>query len=243
MPTNRETVYLQRVLQMNPLEESTGILATRRAFQHADGDAPLFVEERPFEERQQIARECLDRLRQDFWSLDKEQLAARLNELDVADFPNLAVNVSRMKAVAERRDAFRRLEKHPHCFGQFLDGFTRLVIASPRMAVDIRREELAQARSGIAHPVYRSAREYKRIARVVEREFPELFILEEEWLRQIVRKQYRIWVPKFLPYIIAYLLTSIAVFVFLPQHILGYLFGGILVILGKFLLAEFQRKS
>lgn len=243
MPTNRETVYLQRVLQLNPLEESTGILATRRAFQHADDAAPLFVEERPFEERHRIAGECLDRLRQDFWSLDKQQLAARLNELDVTDFPDLAVGVSRMKAAAERREAFRRLEKHPHCFPQFLEGFTRLVIAAPRKAADIRRAELAQARGGIAHPVYRSAREYKRIARVVEQEFPELFVLEEEWLRKIVGKNNRIRLPKSAPYIIWYLVTAIAVFVFLPKYIIGYLVGIGMVVLVKLLLTEFQRKS
>ncbi len=230
------------MLQSNPLEESAGILASRHAFLYADEDAPVFEEELPFDERHRIAEECVGRLRRQFWSLEKSQLVAKLEELDVADFPDLAVGVGRMKSAFERWEAFERLEEHPHCFPEFLDGFKRLVIAALRTAADIRREELEISR-GASQSVYRSAREYTRIAQVVERDFPELFVLEEDWLTQIAGKESRIAFPRNTGYIIAYALIAVAVYVFLPRYFPGFLLGMAIALSFKLLFAELRKKS
>jgi len=184
--------YLVRLFELNPLEQSAEIIAARNAFLNPPDREPSGVTaDLDLTTRRQAAAQCVRELRTEFWDLDEDSLRERLERLDVGKFPQLIVAVNRMKAVAARRRSFDRLRQHRHCFAEFYDALLRIVVAAPRDAAELREQELRTLPARKGYPHYRTLGEYRRLAAVIEQEFPELFALETEWLTAIGR-----WKPK-----------------------------------------------
>lgn len=185
--SKRDVAYLRSVLKMNPLNDSKTLLAYRKAYLLADGSAPVLAEENEASPaRLEELSQQIDELRASFWTLERGELHRRLGELDVGLFPQLSVAIDRLRTVADRRDAFMRFERHPSCFPEFLDAFRRVVVAAPGQAAEMRRSALHAARTGHA---LRSPTEHRKAARVVLKKFPELAVLEEDWLTQLTEKR------------------------------------------------------
>lgn len=190
MTETREIEYARRLLQMNPLDQPVEILALRRDFLNPETDsaAPL-SESISFDDRREQTIKNIDALRKGLWTQDRQALRAQIDKIDISELPDLAVSLSRLKAVSEHLESFQKLEEHPACFPQFYEQFCTLVSASPQRVVKQRSEFLNASRKGATDPRYRSPKEYYRIAKVIRGEMPELYALEKPWLEQIITRR------------------------------------------------------
>lgn len=191
MTKSRETEYVRQLLQMNPLEQSTEIIAKRRDFLLPQDRVSHIVNEHDsFDERKEQVIKNINALRKCLWSLDSKALSQQIEAINVSEFPDLVISVTRLKAIADCRDSFRRLQKHPDCVTQFFNLFCDLVVASPQKASRLRADYFNVARKRVIEPRFRILKEHRRIALIIQREFPELYMLEKPWFNQILANQY-----------------------------------------------------
>lgn len=183
----REQEYLSRLLQMNPLGQTGEILARRQHFLNPESSARPFLDDQDlhFVDRKQQVRRQLASIRNNFWQLDARVLLKQLAELDVDEFPDLGFAVSRLQQVAKLKSSFQVLQHHHACFGEFYNQFTRLVIAAPDEAEQLRTLNQEEADFELADLDLHTTRDYRRIAEVIQKEFPELYELEKYWLNLV----------------------------------------------------------
>ena len=190
MTDSRETDYVRRLLQMNPLEQPLEILTLRRCFlKPQTGDRPVMDPSLSIYERKEQTLKNMDALRKCLWNLDDESLHEQVEAIDISELPDLAISYSRLKAVTDHRDSFRRLRKHRHCFPEFFNQFCGLVSASPQKVTERRAECMEASRKGSFDTRNRSPKDYYRIARSIQQELPELYQLEKPWLSHILSKR------------------------------------------------------
>ncbi len=190
MNETRKIDYARRLLQMNPLEQPRDILALRRDFLKPESELGNSINESvSFDDRKEQTIKNIDALRKGLWTLDSQTLRKQIEAIDISELPDLAVSLSRLKAIADHRESFQKLQDHAACFPQFYEQFCSLVSASPQRIVKLRAEYLDASRKGSIDPRYRSPREYYRIAKVIRREMPELYELEKPWLEQIITRR------------------------------------------------------
>ena len=183
--STRDIDYLQRVLSMDPRDQSQDIVAARLAWQNNDSQPEALAPVSSREDRYRDLTERVDSLRSRYWSLDEHTLQDELNQLNLDEFPDLKLAGTILQSVSSRVAAFQRLKAHPHCFPEFLDSFRNLVIAAPRQAIALRHALESDAQHGLSYPRSRSPREYRRLATTIQNEFPELAALQPSVLKQI----------------------------------------------------------
>ncbi|WP_339731054.1 hypothetical protein [uncultured Gimesia sp.] len=188
MTNSPETEYVDRILDLNPLEQSTEILAQRHAFLHPQAhSAQIFDTHSDHFERREQAVQQIQSLRNVFWSLKQPMLLQQLEQIDVTEFPDLALGLSRLRMIAELKDSFQRLKQHHACFDEFYEPFCSLVVAPPGTADELRTTLLEASRRESADFDFVGPEDYDRAASIIQREFPELYQLETYWLNQIAR--------------------------------------------------------
>lgn len=187
MTDSVETDYLSRLLQLNPLGQTEEILARRHHFLNPKSSARLFLDDQVlhFSDRKQQTRKELEAIRKNFWQINASSLLEQLEALDVDEFPDLGFAVSRLKQVAGLKSSFQRLQHHHTCFDEFFEQFSRLVIAAPDEAEKLRTSKTELTDFELADFDLHSPRDFRRIAEVIRKEFPELYELEKYWLNQI----------------------------------------------------------
>jgi hypothetical protein len=122
MTDSRETKYACRLLQMNPLEQPMEILAVRRQFLKSEARSESLIDESiSLLDRKEQTIKNLETLRKQFWLLKDEVLNQQIADIDIADFPDLALALNRLQTVANHKDSFRRLKEHPECFESFFE--------------------------------------------------------------------------------------------------------------------------
>lgn len=190
MTDSRETEYVKRLLQMNPLEQPLEILTLRRDFLKPQDDRrPVVDASLSIYERKEQTLKNMEALRKYLWNLDDESLREQVEAIDISEFPDLAISYARLKAVADHRDSFRQLRKHRHCFPEFFNQFCGLVSASPQKTTERRAECMEASRKGSFDTRNRSPKDYYRIALAIRQEMPELYQLEKPWLGHILSKR------------------------------------------------------
>ena len=190
MPTERDTVYLRRMLQQNPLDASAEILAARTMYLNpVQAASPLFEEETPHERADRRLRllKQVDRVRRMFWEWDDATLRDRLNAIHAGDFPEVVVSLEHLKAVADQREGIRRLEMHPKCVPELLSRLKRLLIASEKDAAELRStDRSAMMLPGIWYP--KAQRNLQNAAKLIRDHYPDVFALEPEWLERMLER-------------------------------------------------------
>lgn len=183
----REQDYLSRLLQLNPLGQTGEILARRDHFLNPESSARPFLDDQDlhFVDRKQQVRRQLETIRNNFWQLEVHALQTQLAALDVDEFPDLGFAVSRLQQVAKLKSSFQVLQHHHACFDDFYNQFTRLVIAAPDEAEQLRTLNQEATDFELADLDMHTTRDYRRIAEVIQKEFPELYELEKYWLNQV----------------------------------------------------------
>lgn len=224
MTETKNTDYLHKLLQMNPLEKSSEIVRLHCNFLHPQkhqvkiSDLTLDISE-----RRELTIKKLESLRKQIWTLDEIALRQEIEATNVSEFPELAVSLSKIKTITNYRESFRRLKQHPACFEQFFNQFCTLVVASPGDAGELRLSYLKASREATSG---HKPCEYRRIARVIQQEFPELEALEKVWLCQIgleskVRKS-----PKRFLVLLQITVVLLSLVTMLTMLLFGLIYGG-----------------
>lgn len=186
MTETHETDYVRQLLQMNPVEQSTEIVTLRHNFLHPQDKLGRTVnEEFSSEDRREHAIKKIEAVRKHFWSLKERMLYQQLEEIEVSEFPDLALALSRLTKIVELRASFQRLRQHYTCFEDFHDQFCALVIASPGKTDDLRMAFLDASRQEPSGFDLRGPEDYHRVVTTIQQEFPELYQLEKYWLNQV----------------------------------------------------------
>ncbi|MCH9725801.1 MAG: hypothetical protein K0U86_12970 [Planctomycetes bacterium] len=187
MTKSQKTDYLRRMLQMNPLEQSTEIVALRCQFLKVENHSENLIDDSSslFDRKEQTIKN-LELLRKQFWVLKDEVLNQQIADIDIKNFPDLALALNRLQTVANHKDSFRRLKEHPECFESFYEQFCKLVVTSPGKLNETREPCLNTPPSEAWDFDYRDSSDYRKIVHIIEEDFPELYRLEQAWLRKLL---------------------------------------------------------
>lgn len=177
--------YLRAALQLNPVEQSARILRCRTQFlglQSSEPAAPDRAEEQAKHRvlRRQHARTRIEQLRNEFWTAPLGTVRDGIASLDVSDFPELRPALDRLHSVLVHRPRFPQLAAEPDRESNLFKALQKIVVQAPQEAAATRERFLRwlQGRPERVRPV-------KRMIRLLQRKFPELYELESEWLEHV----------------------------------------------------------
>lgn len=189
MIDSHQSEYLRNLLDMNPVDHAREILSARKQFLDREHpDASHAGQTGSSTERRAQILQQIEGLRKALWTMEKQELQAQLTAIDVSEFPDLGVSVSRLQRIIVLRKAFQRLEQHPACFPEFYEKFCRLVVAPPREAGLLRSQFLEEIRNEAQQPGSPGLRAYRRVVKVINLEYHELKSLERLWLNQLTMR-------------------------------------------------------
>ncbi|QDT88445.1 hypothetical protein [Gimesia algae] len=178
--------YLSQILQMNPLEQPAEILNRRKQFLQPQSEFHQFdTMNSSYEERRTQALEQITTLRKHFWSFKTSVIEQRLNAIDIADFPELTFAIGRLRKIAALRESFTRLQHRCEGHETFYAQFCTLVISSPAEAERLRSTSVARPQGAVFDLELVRPEDERKLARIVQQEFPELHALEKDWLNQL----------------------------------------------------------
>lgn len=173
--------YLTRQLSRNPISESADIVTLRaKALRLAKTKQHANEPSIPAEQRQQL-RDQLDTIRQQCFSAPVEQLQGQLNQMELANYPDLAALAKRLKVILDSRTKLPALSSDKRFDGDFFSCL-KTVLVSPSRDVTILREQVLAS--------FRHRRNRKRgqaMIRMLREELPELYALEADWLSSLAK--------------------------------------------------------
>lgn len=168
--------YLTRQLSRNPISESADIVALRaKALRLTKPKQQGSQPSAPAEQRQQL-RDQLDTIRQQCFSVPVEQLLSQLDQMDLANYPDLAALAKRLRVILESRTKLPQLSSDKRFDGDFFSCL-KTVLVSPSRDVTILREQVLAS--------FRHRKNRKRgqaMIRMLRDELPALYALEADWL-------------------------------------------------------------
>ena len=186
MSDSRKQEYLSQILQMNPLEQPAEILNRRKLFLQPQSDSRLHDSmNSSYEERRAQILEQMNSLRKHFWSFKTSVIEQRLNEIDIADFPELTFAIGRLKKIAALRESFSQLQHRCENCEEFYTQFSTLVISSPAEAERLRSVTFSPSAANTFDFELPRLEDHRELARIVQQEFPELHALEKDWINQL----------------------------------------------------------
>ncbi|WP_417387909.1 hypothetical protein [Gimesia sp.] len=178
--------YLSQVLQMNPLEQPAEILNRRKQFLQPQSVSRSSLSSNASDRHNRAdASGQINSLRKHFWSIKTEMIEQQLNEISISDYPELTFAIGRLRKIAALRESFTRLQHRCEGHERFYEQFCKLVISSPAEAERLRSTSYAQPEATLFDVELVSPEEERKLARIVQQEFPELYALEKDWLNQL----------------------------------------------------------
>ena len=179
MSRNLDVEYLKRVLSLDPRVSAERIIASRA---EVLGLSESVVSLRHVRTGATAAnaRAMINTVRRDFWTLPIDDLRSRLNAIDLAPYPELAVVVDRLKQAAEMRADFPRLAQALGGNSRLLDNLKRSITLPPR--------DLAGMKEAIMRALFRGehTNEYKAAAKIIRIQFPNIYAFEQQWVDDIL---------------------------------------------------------
>jgi len=172
--------YLQANLTANPVYDAGLIIARREKLLGRSSDEPAAPSNRQREARQAALTARLDTIRSQFWSAPLSQLKEQLNRLPVSEFPDLDIAIARLKQVALCRPDFPRLAQHRRANKVLFNALKAVVVLPPSQAGATR--ERANRSLAKVQP-----QKLRRMITMMKKEFPHLYQLEADWLKQVGR--------------------------------------------------------
>lgn len=176
--------YLAQALRMNPLEQAADVIRLRNRFLGVADASSATRGPDPQDLRGKMARR-IEAIREHFWTVDLKRLRRELASLKVDALPDLRMAADRLQAVMEFRSEFPRLAGHPNVELELFNDYKRAVTLTRREAAAIKTAVLDRLRSRDR------IKRYQKMVRMMRREFPELYELEEDWLQQILKARPR----------------------------------------------------
>lgn len=171
--------YLASVLPLNPIFQAEEILAARNRFLGRK-ESPTESETWQLQEQRETLHAQINTLRERFWTNPPKELREALEGLAVEPFPDLKLASDRLRAALRVRAEFPKLAQHPKCEQELFEKLKEVAVASPRDAG--RTKQAFFLRTSANLKLYRRC---VAMIQVLRKEFPEVFDLEADWLRQI----------------------------------------------------------
>ncbi len=193
-PRSREeriVAYVTKALRQNPFEQSASIVRRRNRLlgllpreqkTQAQPDTAS-----PLEARKRLQAE-IDRVRKAIWKDPIPELSRALAALDTDRFPDLGSSVRRLQTIVGHRDRFPGLTAHKDFDGDFFEVFREVLAASPRESAMLKEKVL------VRFGKRRLRKKGTRMIRLIQRELPQLYELESDWLGTLTRRRPRQWV-------------------------------------------------
>lgn len=172
--------YLARVLRMNPVNQSDQIIKLRnRLLGKNSSESDLLADQaRMTKIRDRVAKQ-IDEIRNQMWRLHPSRLTEMLNAIDASQLPEMKNAVTRLQTVIDSHSNIQQLSQHHSQHINFVNTFKRVIMLPPRESGALKESYLRQI---VVSP------ELKQIQRSVislQREFPQLYSMEADWLSQI----------------------------------------------------------
>ncbi|MFT5525752.1 MAG: hypothetical protein ACI9G1_000812 [Pirellulaceae bacterium] len=175
--------YARDMLAFNPAHDSERILRRRAQF---FGTPPVNMNhEMDSFQRRQLAEQELEQIRIHFWQTSPAEMLNRLDDLIVDELPDIRAAADRLKQVTRLRTQIDQLAKHAKSRPMMLSALKRIVVLPPRHAGPFRKQILRSLTSSD------NLADYKKMARTIRDEFPELYALESDWLTNVERQRRR----------------------------------------------------
>jgi len=178
----QRVAYLQRVLVLNPIQQSDLIHSLRRRFHGLAEAAPQPRESR--QDLQELRRETarkIDAVRTRFWTVELDKLHRVLGGLPLEQFPDLRLAAERLQVVADHRQDFPALSEKKLFDPEFFADVRRVIVMAPRDAI-AERERVTQ-RIRQSGRVWRA----QKMIRLIARHLPEIYDLESDWFEIILQ--------------------------------------------------------
>lgn len=221
MTVSPKQEYLSQVLQMNPLDQPAEILIRRKQFLQPQSDSRQFdTMNTSNEERKTQTLEQINSLRKHFWSFKSGMIEQQLNEIDLSDFPELTFASGRLRKIATLRESFARLKHRCEGHEEFYEQFCTLVISSPAEAERLRSASFTRPKATEDDFELVRPGDDRKIARIVQQDFPELYAVEKDWLNQLAATSKK---SNAIRYMVRTLYTLIAITVGISILLLFYL--------------------
>jgi len=180
---SRLLAYAVQTLQLDPEHDAEIILAARtQALGLNDPALSPEPDIAVIRQLRQTAIEDLQRLREKFWTLSPEDLEAQLNQLVVADTPDLQAAIDRLQVVARDRQPFLELveNKNEASFASILKD---VFVLSPRESAALKEA----VRQAFRRPFWRRSR--RRFVLRLRDKLPTLYDLEADWFALLLRQR------------------------------------------------------
>lgn len=188
-PTNeqRQVIYLTRMLQKNPAEESGSIIRARsRALGLAKKTKEQTTSVIDPSERQRQREFLLERvakIRQNIWNTKPEPLNQEFAKLNAENFPDIQATVNRLKTILNHRNQLPALSQHPDFDGDFFSVFKQVLSSPPREIAVLKEQVLVSFGKG------KMRRRGKKMIKLMKQELPEVYSLEATWLDSLARQK------------------------------------------------------
>ncbi len=121
----------------------------------------------------------IDDIRAQMWRQHPQRLAEMLRAVNVGEFPELKNAVKRLHQVISSHGQIQQLSSHPNQNINLVNTFKRVIMLPPRDAGALKESYLRQ--------IIESAelKSIQRSVRLLQNEYPELYVMEADWLTQI----------------------------------------------------------
>lgn len=173
--------YLTRQLSRNPIHESAAIVSLRAKAFKLKTNAPSAAKSAAPEGQRQQVKVQLETIRNQCFTAPTEQLLKQLNQLPMADYPDLAALGNRLRIILESRGKLPALSSDKRFDGDFFSCLKK-VLVSPSRDVSVLREQVL---SSFRHR--KNRHRGQAMVRLIQEELPELYALEADWLGSLLK--------------------------------------------------------
>jgi hypothetical protein len=172
--------YAQAMLLLNPYISAQQIVEQRARYLGLENQASTKRgTDAEVRRRRQTAEAALSEIRLDFWISPLPQIKSRLAALKLEGMPDLAASATRMARTAEVRREFERLYAEQNINKQFVDALRQILVLPPAAAGQ-RKEQQEQELYRL-----RKLRSAKNTVRFINKNYPQIYKLEHEWLNHM----------------------------------------------------------
>ena len=173
--------YLSRALQLNPAEQADELVELRNSFLVIQPAVKKTQAVDSLMERRGKVAGKLAAIRKTFWKEDLDTLRKKLARLQVAEFPDLKQGARRLRIAADERHLFGQLVEKKGFNAHFFKAFRAILVSAPRESANVRDEVYALIRGP------KRLATFKKMVKLIRRELPNCYALEEDWLVSIER--------------------------------------------------------
>lgn len=180
---SRQLRYLILALKMNPLLQTEDIVKLRSRYLGLKSrqTIPADVDGANLEERRAASVRTIERVREHFWQMKLDSLRKELAELNLDSFPDLKHAATRLTIAAANRDALPRLSQHKNFDSKLFLALKTVLVSSPRDVGSVKEK----FRKRLRDQQHRA--QAARMVRLLKRNVPEIYGLEQDWLESIAR--------------------------------------------------------